>query len=941
MDVSEEEQEDRPSSTKAAEFEGQAKPLDPVALSPDAPLAEISASSAFQILDEMLSLNKINQTTAAKLKANFKLLHQTLKCSQNSEIRLLGEAKRHRVKLKKLQSEVERLEQSSSEDPESEVSKLMRQLLQAYNQLKAAEEREYETHHELKCLWEEKQCLEKDVKTKPAELESNTKALKDECEDLRKEVALRQLDVRNLSEDVETHEMLVLKHDELEEMKKIIALKEAEKAGIIGINSQILKEMERKRSEWEADMKKMESLNLEGSETEHEVKVVDERNQSLRMMREEAIQELEGLKAQTEVCLKEQRRLLMEQEVSKEEMAELLGNRGILEMKLQNLMSDRKHLYERRSVLLREKSRQTQALTRMEQALAVASEQLTHTQAVYKELQAQLDAVPKRETGIQQRLELQKEVDALKASFEKQLALAEEESQKKQQYGMVQELLGESNRLREELHNLRCLRQIRTEERSQKHHRLLRTKHLNERIQQELREKDLMVIDHNKLYTGLQRRLSQYSKLCDLITEEKNKYVRLKETASQTITELTEQIKVLKNEMEMQHAITVSKDRSLTKARMEVSNCSKTRDKLRNDISEVTWMQHQLSQQSKDNEQELTQLQQMIKLQRGVLLEVNTRLDKATQRQTFLRIQLLEQDEVLVNYREQLNNLEAAVAKGNMALETLEKDMRELQLEMNNDRRHIELKRKEVLLKRKLEGEIAMLQIELSEARDNTLKGLNQPVGYRELKGKDPSEAELVHKMEQLEVNLAKCERQLLEKELLVKQVTQLSEPLRQQAENCKQDSLILAKKLNEVRTNIVSTNHRLMAISAELSIKQAAALSQQQQIKDKELQMDRCQRRLEQGLLPWPEMEEELRRMVQDKKKRQKDKEEKQRILEANGWNQMPNGKYTTAEARPDSYIPQNDPLGLPRPYGALAPCKPTKQGANMRHIREPSLRS
>uniref|UniRef100_A0A1A8KGC6 Coiled-coil domain containing 146 n=1 Tax=Nothobranchius kuhntae TaxID=321403 RepID=A0A1A8KGC6_NOTKU len=257
----------------------------------------------------------------------------------------------------------------------------------------------------------------------------------------------------------------------------------------------------------------------------------------------------------------------------------------------------------------------------------------------------------------------------------------------------------------------------------------------------------------------------------------------------------------------MQHAITVSKDRSLTKARMEVSNCSKTRDKLRNDISEVAWMQHQLSQQSKDNEQELTQLQQMIKLQRGVLLEVNTRLDKATQRQTFLRIQLLEQDEVLVNYREQLNNLEAAVAKGNMALETLEKDMRELQ----------------------------------------------------ELKGKDPSEAELVHKMEQLEVNLAKCERQLLEKDLLVKQ-------------------------------------------------------------------MDRCQRRLEQGLLPWPEMEEELRRMVQDKKRRQKDKEEKQRILEANGWNQMPNGKYTTAEARPDSYIPQNDPLGLPRPYGALAPCKPTK---------------
>lgn len=53
--------------------------------------------------------------------------------------------------------------------------------------------------------------------------------------------------------------------------------------------------------------------------------------------------------------------------------------------------------------------------------------------------------------------------------------MAEKESQKKQQYGMVQELLRESNRLREELHNLKCLRQIKAEERGQKHRELLRT----------------------------------------------------------------------------------------------------------------------------------------------------------------------------------------------------------------------------------------------------------------------------------------------------------------------------------------------------------------------------------------------------------------------------------------------------------------------------------
>ena len=63
----------------------------------------------------------------------------------------MGEAKRYRAELEKLQAEVERTEeQSTSEEPESEVNELRQQLLQAYNELKAAEDREYKMQHELK-----------------------------------------------------------------------------------------------------------------------------------------------------------------------------------------------------------------------------------------------------------------------------------------------------------------------------------------------------------------------------------------------------------------------------------------------------------------------------------------------------------------------------------------------------------------------------------------------------------------------------------------------------------------------------------------------------------------------------------------------------------------------------------------------------------------------
>lgn len=56
-------------------------------------------------------------------------------------------------------------------------------------------------------------------------------------------------------------------------------------------------------------------------------------------------------------------------------------------------------------------------------------------------------------------------------------------------------------------------------------------------------------------------RVARYRKLCAMITEEKNKYVGLKQIASQTTTELTEQIKVLENETEIQRTIVINKGR--------------------------------------------------------------------------------------------------------------------------------------------------------------------------------------------------------------------------------------------------------------------------------------------------------------------------------------------------------------------------------------------
>lgn len=45
---------------------------------------------------------------------------------------------------------------------------------------------------------------------------------------------------------------------------------------------------------------------------------------------------------------------------------------------------------------------------------------------------------------------------------------------------------------------------------------------------------------------------------------------------------------------------------------------------------------------------------------------------------------------------------------------------------------------------------------------------------------------------------------------------------------------------------------------------------------------------------------------------------------------------QHTAAEPRPNAYIPED--LGIPKPYGAFSPFKPSQQGTTMRHVRKPN---
>lgn len=82
--------------------------------------------------------------------------------------------------------------------------------------------------------------------------------------------------------------------------------------------------------------------------------------------------------------------------------------------------------------------------------------------------------------------------------------------------------------------------------------------------------------------------------------------------------------------------------------------------------------------------------------------------------------------------------------------------------------------------------------------------------------------------------------------------------------------------QVNELQAQIRERTHKMMAVVAELSVRQVESMTLQQKIKEKEVHLDSCQRRLEQGLSPSDAIEQEWLQRLRDQYRRQADVEKK-----------------------------------------------------------------
>lgn len=909
---------------------------------------EVSASPAFQCLDELFQEGKLTGTKVAFLKSKYTELHETLKRTRSNEGVLLQQAKTYTNEL-----EVQRVELEKGDNfPESsntEVSKLREQLLKYHNDMSQAEEKQYQLEYKIETLEEEKKIIEREYNRLPkqGEIEKKIKELQAGTEEMKKEIVQRQIEAKTLREDLDATQRQTAA--DKKEYEKLTDELEKLKADLVQINTlpgQTAKEADKIQRQKNGITSQLEVLNGEYQQLSDVVKDLEEQRKVLEEEKYDADKELEKLRSD----LKEKELQLdvrmKDFENVKEREVHLLGDRATVDMSLRHMLLEKKTQHDVHSRKLREKDRDSRSLKKAELHLKVAEESRNHTQSIYDKVKSQVASLPKDDgSTVKKREDLQKEVEQTKRALAQQNSLTAVEHVKLEASAAEeQNLLYEQSDLRIEVVELTRLAAIKADEREQKARDFMRAEMKYHRAVEDLKTKQLQIQDHQKKFQEMQLKLKEFAKLYDVIKNERNKCVNLIQTSTQKSAEMKEKIKILHNEIEILRTAVMQKDKDLQKYRLKRMNAIVMRDSMRNELAKQQRLEEEMREKREQQKMDMSKLNLMINQGEEQMVKLRKRYEKNVQHRNDRGVKLIERNEEVCVFCEKVNIQDQMIRNGEVELKSKEEEIRFLELQAQEEKRSVQLLHKAMPNKVNMEKELVTLQIQLQQCQDRMLeleKDLEDPYDesrVRYLTGKDPTPGEIQNKVEELETRLAEKEEQLLEKDLIFEQVERLVGRISHKAQVGKDDTLNLAKSVNNVQARIKETTRKMMALVSELSMNQAQALKLQQEARQKEALLEQCYLRMEKGEPPTEEMEYEWEKMLADMRRHAEEGEAKRMMEEEEEQYKIAGGVYTTAEPRPNAYIPDDESeLPIPRPYGSHAPFKPSETGSTMRHIRKP----
>lgn len=401
-----------------------------------------------------------------------------------------------------------------------------------------------------------------------------------------------------------------------------------------------------------------------------------------------------------------------------------------------------------------------------------------------------------------------------------------------------------------------------------------------------------------------------------------------------------------------------------------------TRDQLRFELNNVSIVWNKKKDDKSRYEMDVEKLQTNLKSVDEEMQSVNNKYQQIVQQRNETGVSLIDKNDELSILYEKKNVLQSVLKKSDEIIIAKDLEGKQLRLDVKALQRSMEVCRSKLPSdeqQREMAKKYSQLETKLSESKKIVAHLSMQlqvpnpeinPNRYRKIAGNDPSEDQLQSNIAVLNSRLTSQKEQLLEKELILEEVTHLTNKLRMQAVEGHSITLKLAKKMNSVQAQVRKINRQIMSIVSELSMYQANALKYEKEkeilievIEDGKLMMKDGNAPFMEAEIEWQHKERENHRTVVNQENGSPHLSDG--MVNHRNWtpssydcntptNANSNGNITEnysndgiksrAESRPNAYIA--DDIGIPKPYGAHAPFKPSILGSNMRHIRKPEHR-
>ncbi|XP_017666922.1 PREDICTED: coiled-coil domain-containing protein 146 isoform X3 [Lepidothrix coronata] len=916
--------------------------LTPTIYSRDEGSTDVTASPAFQCLDELFSAGKITDTKAAELKEQYTLLHKTVISLQESETQLLQEAKRLSEELEQ-QHELEKPEQVP-EESSSEASQIRQQLLSCQSEYDAIKAREYENQLKIECLQEEKTLLENEYEkiSEKKKDDEKIKQLKENCDELCKEVDERKAEIHAIEEAVSSKQKLILVDEE--ETEKLLDMQtnlKSELVKILGVPKQLAKETEKiYRKKIDAE-KKNEALNDEIGELNRTLKAIEKRTEEILQEREDVKKELDSNQVLLESKERERISLTKLLEINTEKELAILSDREILENSLNKCILENKNQRDILTQKQTQKERELKNLKVLEVQLGMIYDSVERDKAQHKRLKSEVETNARNnEALLERRREVQEEIEMVKRRLAEQAMISDMDAHMLEECIAKERLLfKEQEKRRTELSKLIHLTSLRADERQLKSRDVQKAKIQLQSLIKELKRRNVELKVYKKRRRDIQNQLQGFAKMCDFIQIERDKCIQLVRGAQWKAREAGNRVKFLENKIENLRNTLIAKERKLQEKHMKIKINARIVEQLKKNYCKIAQVIDEIKEKQKHlNLERLTTTVTHIKEE---IAQLHKKCERAIQQQEESGLLLRERDEELGFLHEKINRQEILCRNGDHKMQVMDDKISFLKLKVAEKKREIALCFKELPMKNALNANLERLQIQYSQCREK-IKQLEKIFDdatnesrRHEMGGKDPSAPELLKKIEQLEAELLQKEQKLMQKEFLCESISEMTDRIRAEAENRKQDMLLFARRISELQRKIKDKTKERRALIAELTMRQSLVLQLQQEMREKEQFVMTASWRISQGLPPPKETEKEWLKILGSDKTHKAAAEDRAEDPTEEEQDAVPGHAHTTAQQCPTTSIPdekQSPPF--PRPHGAVAPLRPSESSSDRRHF-------